>query len=637
MKHYKHFLLIGIITAIPTLIYADTAAEEIPAAITTATDAEQSSITLPSNIITITRQQIQASGATNLMEVLQNQASIQALDLLGDGSTIALGMRGFGDNATSNSLILVNGYRLTNPDTLPPDLNSIPVDNIERIEIVPGSAAILYGSDAVGGVINIITRKPQQFMADLSAGYGSYQQKTYSGTIGDYFANGFNYQLTGLTDNTNNYRVHNQQEIQNISTQLGYDYHSGSIFFNYQNYLNNLQYAGALTAAQVAADPRQAQTNTNFDNQVTNNYQAGIKQQLNSDWLLQTSVMHYFNNGSGFVFAPFTERRVTDYVDPRLIGDVGNGTITTGIDLENDLYQYFSSALNSNVGQEQYSPFAQIVMPLATRLKLTLGARDAYQSSDGTVDASNQAFVTEEGLSWQLNPVWRLFATREGNYRFPKADEESALPIGVTSLKTQTGVSYEIGGEWQQEKNLVKLTLYQLRLYNEIAFNPLQTPTQPFGANQNLDPTLRNGLVLSSQYALNSSLILNGQYSYVDAQFASGPYSGNTIPFVATNLLNLGADYYFFTKTDLYVEQLYTGRRYAASDFSNVNGILGGYTVYNASLNYHTKNWVLSGRLNNILNKEFSAFTVYTPTVMADYSYPAPGRNFMLTVKYDFG
>jgi iron complex outermembrane recepter protein len=627
---------------IPTYAEAsNTSVAEIPTVIATATDSDPSTLTIPGNIIRITRQQIQASGATTLAQVLQNQG-IQLNDLYGDGSTVTLGMRGFGDNAAYNALILVNGYRLSNPDLRPPDLNSIPLDNIEKIEIIPGSAGVLYGSDAVGGVINIITRKPQHFFADAGISYGSYQQKIYNATLGNAYPNGFNYLITGLKNDTNNYRVHNQQAISNIGTQLGYDYHTGSVFFAYQNFTNNLQYAGALTAAQVQNDRRQAQIDSNFDNEITNAYQTGIKQQLGDDWLLQTQLAHSSTHGNGFIYTPFSEQRRIDNISPRLLGDLDNNLITTGIDLENDRYQFLYPGFNTDIKQRQYSPFTQLVIPLNSSIKFIAGARAAYQNSSGItsnnpLNAYNKAFITEQSISWRLNRTLRLFISRAGNFRFPKADENGSLPIGVTRLKTQTGTSYETGGEWRQEKTLLKLTLYQLRLKNEIAFDPLQTPTQPFGANVNLDPTLRNGLVLSSQYKFNSRLTLNGQYNYVDAHFIAGSYRGNTIPYVAHNLFSIGADYYFIPQLDGYLEYLYTGQRYASADYGNASGKLGGYSVVNTALNYHAKNWTLSARINNLFNKQYNAFTVYSPAVMANYFYPASERNFVITVNYSLG
>ncbi len=620
----------------------DITAQEIPSVSTNSSTTNQSAITTPSNVIIITRQEIQDSGASNISEVLRELTGIQVNDLFGDNSATALSIRGFGDNAASNSLILIDGYRFTNPDLSVPDLNRIPIQEIERIEVIPGSASILYGDQAVGGIINIITFHPMHFVTNIVASYGSYNQIIYGATIGDNLSNGFNYLFNGWINNSDNYRQHNNQDTNNLSGRIGYNYNTGSIFFNYQKYINNLLYAGALTVEQAQQDPRQAQTDTNFSDQNTNIYQAGIKQKMGDNWLLQTGLQKNTTLGSGFIFSPFTERREIDDFNPRILGNIDNNLITTGIDYENDQYRLLNSLSNTNNSQQEKSVFFQIVSPILAKLNLTLGLRDANLSgttvaNDIEHDINNNAFVTEQGLSYQMTRNLRLYVRRESNFRFPKADEEASLPLGVNNLKTQTGVSYEIGTEWYIKNNALKFSIYRLALKNEIAFDPTQTPEQPFGANTNLSPTLRDGMVLTDQYNLTRTLSLLGQYNYVDARFSSGINKGDYIPFVAKNIASIGLNYQFLENYNLYINDTYIGNRYASGDISNVNGILGGYSIYNINLSYQRAKWTLSARVNNLFNKKYNSFTVYEPSSMNDFVYPAPGFNFLLTAKYQIG
>ena len=129
-------------------------ATEIPAVVVSAARTQQSVLTTPASITVITREQIEASRARHIHEVLRSQGGVQIRDLYGDGSRATVDMRGFGETAGSNTLILVDGRRLNNPDIATPDLNSIALEDVERIEIVQGSAGVLFGDQAVGGVIN---------------------------------------------------------------------------------------------------------------------------------------------------------------------------------------------------------------------------------------------------------------------------------------------------------------------------------------------------------------------------------------------------------------------------------------------------------------------------------------------------
>ncbi|NOQ87761.1 MAG: TonB-dependent receptor plug domain-containing protein, partial [Gammaproteobacteria bacterium] len=140
--------------------FSEVTATQIPSVVVSAARTEQSTLTTPASITVITRKQIEDSGSTHIVEVLRGQGGVQIKDLYGDGSRATVDMRGFGDSAGSNTLILIDGRRLNNPDIGAPDLNSIALDDVERIEVVQGSAGVLFGDQAVGGVINIITRKP---------------------------------------------------------------------------------------------------------------------------------------------------------------------------------------------------------------------------------------------------------------------------------------------------------------------------------------------------------------------------------------------------------------------------------------------------------------------------------------------
>lgn len=613
--------------------------QEVPPAIVEASTSNQSSITTNDNVVVITQQQIQKSGAHTVSEVLRNQAGIQLNDLFGDNSQVSVSMRGFGENAASNALILIDGFPLTNPDTAIPELNSIPVQEIERIEIINGSPSVLYGDQAVGGIINIITKQPLIFTTEITANHGSYQQNQGNIFLGDTLKNNFYYTADGDLFGDNNYRDHNNQHTQNALAKVGYAYNTGSVMFRLQRYHDFIQFPGALTAEQMQQDPQQATNNTDFDDELLQQYQAQWLQIINNNWLLQLDLSHNNTAASGFIFSPFIENRTTNQINPRLVATVAKSTLTTGIDIEDDQFLFQSATLQDNDSLQQYGIYGQLLIPFLQKFQATLGARaeDQYSHLNKFVDIQNpenNATVSKASISYQLKPNWRLFASREGNFRFPKVDENAFVPIGTTALQTQTGVSYETGLEWQQLGRDLKLTLYQLNLDNEIAFNPLQTPTQPFGANVNLPPTRRNGIILSSHYSLNKALTLGAEYGYVNAFFMQGQFNGNQIPFVAKNIVNVNANYNFLSYWNCYLEELYTGSRFASGDYQNTNGQIPSYWLTNINLQYQRNHWLFAARINNLFNKRYNTFVVFNPEMTQNFFYPAPGINFMVTAEY---
>ena len=127
---------------------------------------------LPANVTVIGQDDIAKSAARTLPELLQEQVGITMKDFFGNNAAVtAVDMRGFGISGAQNTLILVDGRRLTDPDLTSPQWSSIPLAGVERIEIVRGAGSVLYGDGATAGVINIVTRSPLKEGAAVD-GYG---------------------------------------------------------------------------------------------------------------------------------------------------------------------------------------------------------------------------------------------------------------------------------------------------------------------------------------------------------------------------------------------------------------------------------------------------------------------------------
>ena len=128
--------------------------------VVTANRTQTEEIKSNGNVTIITSAEIAKSGKTTLQEILQTATNVQISEGTNGSSSSIVKMRGSaGDNPFSQVVILFNGRRLNNPDMTPQNLLSIPVSQIDRIEILDGGDSALYGSGAIGGVINIITKE----------------------------------------------------------------------------------------------------------------------------------------------------------------------------------------------------------------------------------------------------------------------------------------------------------------------------------------------------------------------------------------------------------------------------------------------------------------------------------------------
>ncbi|NCF11552.1 MAG: TonB-dependent receptor [Gammaproteobacteria bacterium] len=641
------------------------AAEEpttVPPVVVSATRSAQSEVTTPASITVITREEILASGATQVAEVLRGQGAVQLYDFYGDGSRATVGLRGFGVTGVSNTLVLVDGRRLNNTDIAGPDLASIALGDVERIEIVQGSAGALYGDQAVGGVINIITRGITERRVEVEGTLGEDSTQGLRVYASDRFANGVGVKATVEGRETDNYRDHN--ELQSVhASLLGDIEHDGERLFAELRYSDEeLELAGELTPIQIAQDRRQAKNQTDFNDSQTWVTRLGGSQRLGDAWQIEAelgyrdaeveALLEFFGDPNTLL-----QDREHWTFTPRLVGTlpVGNdeALVTLGIDYDDIDYNLDSrgsfSTFLQDADQQMWAVYGQTVIPLGARWTATVGARyaevdnalDEFSEFFGSVttqdiDVEDDATAFEAGLAFQASPEWRVFARIDTPFRFAKVDENAYRPQGSAPLDTQTGESWEGGVEWSRDGASLKALAYRLDLEDELGYDP--SSLDPFGffsgANVNFDDTRRDGLTIEGALPITRDLLLRGQLSFVDASFREGPYQGNDVPMVAERTARLALDYAFAPAWALFGEAVYLGERHLDGDFDNVRPRLDSVTLVNANLRYLRGPWTAELRVTNLTDREYSDYGAVS--FAGDIFYPAPEQRWFLTVGYQF-
>lgn len=175
------------------------------------------------SVSVITLSDIRDSAAQSIPELLKTQSGLEVKDYYGNGTKVSVDMRGFGEMAPQNTLILVDGRRVNEIDLSGVDWTQIPLDTIERIEVVRGKGAVLYGDNAANGVINIITRSGKsgkKFEFEASAGSFDYekQRMSLSGSQGT-----LSYFLNASRQFTNGYRDNSDFSGQDVSTRFDFE------------------------------------------------------------------------------------------------------------------------------------------------------------------------------------------------------------------------------------------------------------------------------------------------------------------------------------------------------------------------------------------------------------------------------
>jgi iron complex outermembrane receptor protein len=635
--------------------YSYSSADDNPPAtlekvIVSATRVEQSAIPTPSSITVITRDEISKSGAVTLAQVLRGKGGIQVRDLFGDGSNAVIDMRGFGPTASSNTLIMVDGRTLNNSsDVAAPDLNSIAVSDIERIEIVQGSAGVLYGNQAVGGVINIITSDPDHLRAEARVRAGSYDTREYYASVGDSPGHGIFYRIAVSHRKSSNYRDNNDNNLENLFGRLGYSHGSGKIYLEHQRIYDKLDQPGALFEDELAVNRRQSAAvyANDFSDTDTRVTRLGMQHffadtyQLDAEYTYRDSDRDFRNSFRAFgAGAVNTQNRQVQTFTPRLTAffptSQGDLQLTAGVDLEQTDYELRTSFGPQLVEQDLQSIYAQVILPLSATTSFTAGFRNARIDNDidtgfQTARLDDDVTVGSFGITYRPAPEWRWFARAEGNYRFAKVDEHTNIVFGQPiGLQTQTGTSYEAGAEWNRGDSRLKVLAYQLILENEISFD-----ASTF-YNVNLDETERNGLIIEGQTALNPRLRIGGSYTYTNAEISAGPFMGNALPLVAENQLRLHADYDVTPGTNIFAEMIYVDDQVLGSDFTNNFTRLPDFTVVNLHARHQNKNWTLAAHVNNVFDKKYSeeGSIGYDDMFMLRPAFdPSPERNFWLSVE----
>ncbi len=609
--------------------------------------AESTPLNVAANVNIIDAAVIEQSGATTLTEVLRGQSGIQISDT---NSGAIFAMRGFsGEQAGNNTLILLDGRRLNNIDITAPSIDAIPLNQIERVEILSGSAGVLYGDQAVGGVINIITKAPSGTGGSLQLSGGSFD--TYEGkgdistAINDYWRA---YGAVSYNQG-DHYREHNANETSSILGRLQYRDDNSEIFAETSYYDNRRELANALTLAQFEQNPQQSATlYDSYLHEMTTAARLGGKYQLNQQWSFAAdlnysdSLITGLNNWG-------TSRRDTRSLltfNPKALAKYhtnrGELNLVTGLDLSRGESEF--SGGRSNV-QKQFSAYLQATVPLAQGLTYVVGGRYAKVTDDlvdpqsyaNGDDLEQEAHAFEFGLNYRPSDKQRFYIRADENFRFAKVDEQAYTPANVFGLDPQTGRSYEAGWDLNLASQTLRVSVYRLDLEDEIVFDSSATaPTGGSfpGANVNADESRRYGASLDWDWQITSAIQTGLEYNYIDAEFTAGQHDGKQLSWVAEHS---GRGYVSFDITDqlqLFTEGVYTGSRFMEGDNGNQDDKLDSYILTNIAVNYRYGAWLGSLRVDNLFDETYVSSGYYS-SYGSGY-YVGDGRAWRLTASYRF-
>ncbi len=627
---------------------------------------------VPANIQVITKEQIKQSSSTNLAEVLQQVGNVpmsnQSGGLLGIGATPDLG--GYGSTASSSTLILLNGVRLNPIDQQPASLNNIPISSIERVEIINGGASVQYGNNAIGGVINIITKEGANLPSQVSISYGSYGSiiadasilKKINNTSVSIFAN---------SSQTNGWRENSDALSNSIIARLTQGFGSGDkVFIEANAFHNQASYPYFIYGQEVGKGDSYFSSPTNKGNgfiQDGSSLRSGVSKELGQDFLFEMEAAYGGSsalspqNGSSILY----DKRQLD-LTPRVKANWGEwGSTIIGYDYNNsDGSQYlpsnqFGPANSSHVNLKNQSIYLIERLPISNNLDLVGGVRRQKQDislstinksdasgnpiPDGNYLSSFNANAYDIALNYNTNEGHRFYSKYNQSYRFANTDEYYSFnPLTGQNIysgaiiRPQINKTIEIGADFTQETSKFNISLFQTDSHDEI--RPYNDLVSGNIYNINDDDIRRTGINLNASSEYINKLKIGANFRYQRAVYSSGLNNGYLVSLVPKFLFNLNARYQITNEIGVGGVLNYTYSQYYDGDLQNNYNQIPSYIFGDVYADYKLKSWEARLIIKNVSNAVYSVYgSNQTYYGGSPYNYlPAPPRTFFVSLKYNF-
>ena len=643
-------------------VFASLCFAQDDAVIVTATRFPDSKRDLPVGITVITADDIRKSASSNLGDILGQFGLLQTRDLAGTQNQ-QLDLRGFGITGDQNTLVLLDGQRISENELESAQLSSIPIDSVERIEIVRGSGTVQYGSGATGGTINIITRRPTpgathgQVLGRFG-GYGTHEARATFDRAGEVFGGG----IAASYEDTDGYRANSRYRQKNVAGRLDANLGATRLYAKLSADEQRARLPGRLTEAQIAADPRQTVTPDDWREREGSQLIVGGARQFgrheaSADLSYRTkhsrfaavSLFGAFEGDTNVDEWLFTPRARFAYDALGRTHDLIVGMDFQGWDYGNA--STFAGAPSAQLTSEQHNTalYAQTNFWLTPSTRAVLAARTQRLSQRLTLQfppsdertGTNHLEAYEAALRQRFVAGWSGYAKYSKSFRVATFDENACFfpPCGNALLEPQTSRGGELGVEYENGRIRSRMSVYQMNLENEIYFSPL---VPPFGANINLSPTRRRGAEFEGLWRAADTVDLRAGLALLDAKFRSGTYGGvdvsdNTVPLVPKALLTAGASWTFMPRTRLDANLRYVGEQYYDNDQANTFGRkMPAYTLVDLKLaRRQERHWDFALEVRNLFDKNYFSYGAVDPANPASYTaLPAPGRAAYLSVAW---
>ncbi|MFZ6778260.1 TonB-dependent receptor domain-containing protein [Undibacterium sp. Ji83W] len=608
-------LSLALAAAFPSsVVFAQTAAVGATSSvvITAGRQAQAAKDVLADNVV-ITSEDIVKSGAASIVDLLQQQRGIEITRNGGPGTTSSVFIRG-GNNA--QNVVLIDGVRIGSSTTGGATWSSIPLSQIDRIEVVYGPLSSLYGADAMGGVIQIFTKKGTGAITPtLSAGLGSYgTRKLQAGFTGSVASN------LSLSMNA----AHEESEGFSASKPGAgaFTYNPDKDGYKMDSFNGRLVWEIS-KGYELGASVLHSRNNAQFD--------AGTAQDDRNISTLETIAV--FGRGkftdywsASLQYAKTADKGYTDasYGKSQIDTRQDSLSFQNDIRIGKDVLQLIAETRDENVetttlavnGKRTTNSFAASYVFKQDAHLASASIRNDRSSQYGSNTTGSV------GYGYRFTDALRVNASYGTSFRAPTFNELYYPGYGVASNKPEKAKNAEIGMYFEQGDTQLSAVYYQNKatdLLVSTSVCPIEQATHQFGCAYNVNKATLSGLTVGGTTRF-ADLTLRAS---IDIQDPKDDTTGKRLARRSKQHGTLAAEY-AFANARIGVETIYSGDRF---DDANNTRVLGSYNLLNLYATYEVaKNTTVLARWNNALNKDYELAR----------NYATAGSNVFVGVNYGF-
>jgi iron complex outermembrane receptor protein len=627
---------------------------ELEEIVVTAARTEEPLKNVPKNVTVITREDIEQAPSNNIVDLLNREAGINLRSMFGNDKQAVIDMRGMGATAGSNVVVMIDGVKMNAADMSGVDFSTVLLEQIERIEIVRGAGSVIYGDGAVGGVINIVTKKGQpETERAIYASYGSFAtadlRTSIKGSVKD-----LSYNVSAGYFDSEGYRDNGDFRKKDIAGVADY-YLSDVVTFNTSAGFHEDVYGLPGPVGIDDMDSRKDRVTSAYPDDYGETTEAriigGIEIDTDSHGSIKI-VRGYRLRNNDFVvgYSPLIPK--DDQINEI---DEFIKTLNLSYDLDFTLFDrnhkfqmgadhYFADyirqespggpRINSRTTQlgffvnNQWSLAKPWLFQWGYRENQTNGKfrNDQLVSAGGTDRWVNGETETSEwrnhaydlGLTYFYSENVSFFSSYGTSFRIPNTDE---FAESETGLKPQEGAEWDIGSRFKVPDQLeLSLTFFHIVTEDEIYYSEI---------NRNYNnATIRSGAEADVKFYWTKAVFLWGNYTYTEATFKG---ADTDIPLVSRHKGSAGIEWALADGFNLSLTGTFVGSRYDGNDIANDRyEKLDAYSVFDGKASYLFGSCKLFAGVNNIFD------TLYATYAYSEQYYTMPGRNIYGGVEWVF-